>query len=156
MRELNIIPEMLARWLTKRDFRVKLHATRRYLRRSRELQLQLGAMRAAQVLAGSLQSEDADLRALRAACVDLIKLARDSRARRGADDRKPEKPDKSRSKVGRESRRNCDDGSKPTCESTSTSQSTSTSPLIHPELDESEANRLMSELDPTHVPTSEA
>lgn len=86
MDDLHIPPETLAGWLTDRDFRVRLNAMRRFLRKARDIQLELGARRAAEML--SRCATDTALTKVesvqRSACVDLIRLARDSRARASA------------------------------------------------------------------------
>lgn len=82
MQELNILPAQVARWLTTRGFRQRLTHARRHARRMRELQIELGAWRAAQVLVRAAVSDEATVTpVVRQACADLIELARDTRAR---------------------------------------------------------------------------
>lgn len=82
MQELNILPAQVAHWLTTRGFRQRLTHARRHARRMRELQIELGAWRAAQVLVRAAVSDEATVTpVVRQACADLIKLARDTRAR---------------------------------------------------------------------------
>ena len=87
MDDLNLPSQTLAGWLTQKDFRVRLHGLRRHLRRTRELQVEIGAMRAAAALTRASSGTDENLKpVVRAACVDLIRLSRDSRARSRAVD----------------------------------------------------------------------
>jgi len=88
LEELQVSPATLARWLTQRSFRQRVNRLRKSLALSRELQLAVGAARAAQVLAGGLRTPaDCNHRA----CVELIRLSRDTKARRRAEER-PAKP----------------------------------------------------------------
>ena len=81
--DMNVPPETLAGWLMEDAFRRRLHEMRQELRRKRELQVQIGAARAAAELTRTVDGTDPRASAVRrAACVDLIRLARDSRARR--------------------------------------------------------------------------
>src|SRR5687768_10052628 len=48
--DLGLPPETLAGWLMQPAFRVRLHGTRRYLRRARDIQLEIGALHASAVL----------------------------------------------------------------------------------------------------------
>jgi hypothetical protein len=89
LRDLNIPHATLAGWFTQRWFRKRVHALARYLVRTRELQLQIGSWRAAQLLSGAIVAPPQETTsAHRTACVELIKLARDSRARRFAERRR--------------------------------------------------------------------
>lgn len=84
--DLGIRPQTLVTWMAEREFKSKLHGMRRYLQRARELQLEAASLRAAGLLA-SLTAPPNGARAnpvSRAACVDVIRLARDSRVRRRA------------------------------------------------------------------------
>lgn len=88
LEDLGILPQTLVTWMDEREFRSKLHGMRRYLRRARDLQLEAASLRAATLLA-SLTTVGHDERSnstTRAACVDVIRLARDSRARRRVHD----------------------------------------------------------------------
>lgn len=91
LEEMEVPPETLAGWLMDDAFRQRLHAMRQELRRKRELQVQIGAARAAAELTRTVDGTDPRASAVRrAACVDLIRLARDSRARRRATDMPPD------------------------------------------------------------------
>ena len=91
LEEMDLPPETLAGWLTDDAFRRRLHAMRQELRRKRELQVQIGAARAAAELTRTVDGTDPRASAVRrAACVDLIRLARDSKARRRATDLPPD------------------------------------------------------------------
>lgn len=83
MDDYHIIPETLAGWLMDREFRIRLHGMRRFLRKTRDFQLEMGARHAADVLTRC--ATDTSIKKVeplqRTACVDLIRLARDSRAR---------------------------------------------------------------------------
>jgi hypothetical protein len=86
MDDFDITPETLACWLGDREFRIRLHSTRRYLRQTRDVQLEMGARHAADVLSRCVTDtaikETKPLQRL--ASVDLVRLARDSRARAAA------------------------------------------------------------------------
>ena len=82
--ELRIEPATLARWLVQRGFRVRVSRLRKSLALSRELALAIGAVRAAQVLAGSVEDPS---KCNHRACIELIRLSRDVKARRRAEDR---------------------------------------------------------------------
>lgn len=84
--DLSIPYETFVSWMDEREFRSRLHGMRRFLRKARDLQLNLSSYRAAGTLARLTAVEKgtpAPAHA-RAACVDVIRLARDSRARRRA------------------------------------------------------------------------
>lgn len=82
--DLKISPQAFVTWLGERDFRGKLHGMRRYLGRARELQLETSSLRAAGILSRltSVPREQESKPITRAACIDVIRLARDSRVRR--------------------------------------------------------------------------
>ena len=129
LEDLEIPPETLAGWLMTRAFRVRMQGMRRYLRRARELQVQIGALRAsAMLLRAATDTLVTPPQAIsRAACVDLIRLARDSRARRAANDPHPDDVLKART------------------------------PIYHPDVDEAEARALIEELArDEHQPTGAA
>lgn len=86
--DLVILPQTLVNWMDERDFKFKLHGMRRFLRRARDLQLEAASMRAATLLSRVAGGDELSKMtpARRAACVDVIRLARDSRARRRAQD----------------------------------------------------------------------
>lgn len=86
--DLEILPHTLVNWMDERDFKFKLHGMRRFLRRARDLQLDASAMRAATLLSRVADGDDLPTMTpiRRAACVDVIRLARDSRARRRSQD----------------------------------------------------------------------
>jgi hypothetical protein len=76
MEEFAISPATFARWLLRDDFRRALNRVRRYLKQTRELDIELAATRAAAALAQPTTGKG------KPAYIDLIKLARDTRARR--------------------------------------------------------------------------
>lgn len=88
MEDLGILPQTLVRWMGERDFRSKLHGMRRYLARARDLQLEAASFHAARLLSTltTVPHEDRANSTTRSACVDVIRLARDSRARRRANE----------------------------------------------------------------------
>ena len=93
MIDMQIMPEQVARWLATRSFRRQLGRARREARRLRDLQIEVGAWRAAQVLTEIALCDDAKARpVVRQACTDLIKLARDARARTISDRAAPSMP----------------------------------------------------------------
>jgi hypothetical protein len=93
MADLQLMPEQVARWLVTKSFRRKLSRARRHARRLRDLQIEVGAWRAAQVLMQVAVSDDAKAKpVVRQACTDLIKLARDARARTISDRAAPTSP----------------------------------------------------------------
>ncbi len=85
---VDILPETLLNWMDERDFKSKLHGMRRFLRKARDLQLEASSLRAARILADltTPSKKDVNKPNVRAACVDVIRLARDSRARRRSQD----------------------------------------------------------------------
>lgn len=87
MEDFNVTPESLARWLTDDEFRSRLHSARRYLRKTRDLQLEIGSLHAAEMLFRCSADVGAkDVKSVqRAAWVDIIRLARDSLARMRAE-----------------------------------------------------------------------
>ena len=117
MDDFHIPPQTLAGWLMDREFRIRLHGMRRFLRKARDIQLELGARRAAEMLTRC--ATDTSLKKIepiqRSACVDLIRLARDSRARETAMHPHPDDMSKHRA-------------------------------LHHPDVSDDEAQRLMDEL----------
>lgn len=127
MDDFHIIPETLAGWLMDREFLIRLQGMRRFLRKARDLQLELGARRAAEVLTRC--ATDTAVREVkplqRTACVDLIRLARDSRARARAADPHPDELTKHRA-------------------------------LYHPEVPEEEAQELLKELAKNNAASSPA
>ena len=82
--DLELPADTLAGWLMDRDFRIRLHRLRKYLKKARELQVDLGAVHAASCLSRvATDTRPADAKPVqRAACVDLIRLSRDCDARR--------------------------------------------------------------------------
>ena len=68
----------LARWLDQPWFSDRIAEIRRHLRHRREVDLELGASRAAALLHAAVTAEAPVEPAARAACVELIRLARDS------------------------------------------------------------------------------
>lgn len=84
LEEIKLEPTTLARWLVQRSFRQRVNRLRKSLAMSRELTLAVGAVRAAQVLAGATQTPT---NCNQRACIELIRLARDVKARRRAEDR---------------------------------------------------------------------
>ena len=89
MHELHLTPDQLARWFASAEFRLRLNKTLRFLRHTRELNVQLGAAKAAGLLHhAAAHPEDATRDLPRSACVDLIRLARSSSARRHAQSHK--------------------------------------------------------------------
>ena len=91
MADFHLSPQRFAKWLSRRGFRWHLEQTFKQLRRQRELNLELGAAHGAKMLAraadGSFAKHKGDqvpTPQRRQAWVDLVKLARDSRARRKA------------------------------------------------------------------------
>lgn len=86
--DLEIEPQTFLNWADERDFKSKMHGMRRYLKKARELQLQASALRAATLMARVADGEIIANYTIdcRAACIDVIRLARDSRARRRAQD----------------------------------------------------------------------
>ena len=85
---LEIKPQTLLNWMDERDFKSRIHGMRRYLRKARELQIQASALRAASLMTRIADGEQVGhyTPERRAACVDVIRLSRDSRARRRAQD----------------------------------------------------------------------
>lgn len=81
--DLGIPHQTLAGWLIEPNFRVRLHGLRRYLRRARDLQIEMGALHAsAMLLRTATDTAITKTESVtRSACVDLIRLARDSHAR---------------------------------------------------------------------------
>lgn len=88
MDDLKISPETFLTWTDERVFKSKLHGLRRYLRRARDLQLEVSSFRAAHMLANltTVGKSESSNTVTRAACVDVIRLARDSRVRRRTQD----------------------------------------------------------------------
>jgi alkanesulfonate monooxygenase SsuD/methylene tetrahydromethanopterin reductase-like flavin-dependent oxidoreductase (luciferase family) len=86
--DLNILPQTLLKWMEERDFKSRVHGMRRYLRKARELQIQASALRAASLITRIADGDNVASYSSerRAACIDVIRLARDSRARRRAQD----------------------------------------------------------------------
>lgn len=84
MDDLDILPETFISWTDERDFKSKLHGLRRYLRKARDLQLEVSSFRAAYILANltTVEKSKSANPVTRSACVDVIRLARDSRVRR--------------------------------------------------------------------------
>lgn len=68
----------LARWLDQPWFSDRIAEIRRHLRHRREVDLELGASRAAALLHAAVTAEAPVEPSARAACVELIRLARDS------------------------------------------------------------------------------
>ena len=99
LEDLGVPPETLSGWLTEKDFRVRLHGMRRYLRRARDIQLEIGALHAAGMLMRSATDTATTpiTSVARSACVDLVRLARDSRARVSANNPTPDEMTKRRS-----------------------------------------------------------
>lgn len=81
LKDLDISPYMFVRWLGERDFKSRMHGMRRYLQRARDLQLEASSVRAAEMLSRIAVGTEMKPVA-RAACIDVIRLARDSRVRR--------------------------------------------------------------------------
>ena len=65
LEEIDVPPETLAGWLTDDAFRRRLHAMRQELRRKRELQVQIGAARAAAELTRTVDGTDPRASAVR-------------------------------------------------------------------------------------------
>ncbi len=68
----------LARWLDQPWFAARVAELRRHLRHRREIDLELGASRAAALLHAAVTAEEPVEPAARAACVEVIRLARDT------------------------------------------------------------------------------
>ena len=84
LEDIKLEPTTLARWLVQRSFRQRVNRLRQSLAMSRELTLAVGAVRAAQVLAGATQTPT---NCNQRACIELIRLSRDVKSRRRAEDR---------------------------------------------------------------------
>lgn len=82
--DLKIPHETFVSWMAEREFQSRLGGMRRFLRQAREVQLELSAYRAASVLDRNTAppKEATGTPATRSALVDVIRLARDARARR--------------------------------------------------------------------------
>lgn len=115
LEEIKLEPTTLARWLVQRSFRQRVSRLRRSLALSRELTLAVGAVRAAQVLAGATQIPTS---CNQRACIELIRLSRDVKARRRAEDRPPKR----------------------------TIKPTMNQVPVHPDLDRDEAQKLIDDL----------
>jgi hypothetical protein len=86
LEELKITPQTFVTWMNEREFQSKLHGMKRFVTKTRELQIQTISMRAASLLSTVPAEKKEEFEKVtdvqRAACMDVIRMARDSRARR--------------------------------------------------------------------------
>ena len=82
--DLKIPYETFVSWMDEREFKSRMHGMRRFLKKARDFQLDLTSYRASGMLtrAANETLKEKTQTISRSACVDVIRLARDSRARR--------------------------------------------------------------------------